>query len=73
VKRAIDIPLFTELSPGTDLTPWQAADLTWAVTCFRTALTEADVRAVINEGRRRAYRPTSRRDSSRSRRRAAGS
>ena len=42
--------LITELSPDTDLGPWEQAGLTWAVTFFGLQPTEAAVRAVIDAG-----------------------
>ena len=45
--------LITELSPDTDLGPWEQAGLTWAVTRFDDLQpTEAEVRAVIDAGPR---------------------
>ena len=44
--------LIMELSPDTDLEPWERAGLTWAVTYFGLQPTEAGVRAVIDAGPR---------------------
>ena len=42
--------LIMELSPDTDLEPWERAGLTWAVTYFGLQPTEAGVLAVIDAG-----------------------
>jgi alkanesulfonate monooxygenase SsuD/methylene tetrahydromethanopterin reductase-like flavin-dependent oxidoreductase (luciferase family) len=42
--------LVVELPPGTDLSAWEKAGLTWALTYFGPEPTEAGVRAVIDAG-----------------------